>query len=237
MAKIGILFSRKAASNLKAMIDAHAADAGRRLGNTLRPWLRDGETLPDFALALQLPARMIEARARQLVERRDELDGAKNDEEDARLARDHAASALRRKLVEIRRMMIVPLGPQRAAAALGIKGKTAHPSQHALLLSQAEAALKVLGDPGKLKIPPTAAGAFDPVTVVGELEPMVAALRASLVRFDEVRRQRAFRREMKDNALNDLGTAVRALVLLFRGCFLLIGRKDLAAKIREVLPS
>ena len=54
----------EAAVRLGTLIAAHARDVGRRLGDSLRRWLRHGEVLPDFTLVLELPARSVRHAAR-----------------------------------------------------------------------------------------------------------------------------------------------------------------------------
>lgn len=234
MSTIATQLAVKSAARLENLIDTHASDAGRRLGEWFRPGLRDGETLPDFALVLRLSARMIGAGGRHLFERQNALEDARAREDEARFERDQAASTLRRKLVELRRMLVLMHGPRRAAKLLGIEGRTAHRSQHALLVTQAEGFLKLLCDPKRPAVGRAGALSFDPAHAAGELEPAVAELRTALRRCDQVRRTGATRRAAKDRAAAELERAVRCVVFLARGCLLLIRRSDLAEKVRMI---
>ena len=155
MSAIGTQLIVEAALRLGTLIDAHARDAGRQLGEWLRPWLGDRETLPDFRLVLELQGRMIRQASQDLRERQGQLDDARSREAAARYRRDQTASALRRKLVEIRRLLTSVLGPRRTAELAGIEGSTAQASQSALLLSQSQAFLKLLRDPRRLAVPQT----------------------------------------------------------------------------------
>lgn len=74
----------EAALRLGTLIDAHAREAGRQLGEQLSPSLRDGETLPDFTLVLELPARMVRQAGQRLRQCQAELDDARSLEAEAR---------------------------------------------------------------------------------------------------------------------------------------------------------
>ncbi|MCP3956292.1 MAG: hypothetical protein GY719_00415 [bacterium] len=221
------------ATRLGTLIDAHARDAGRQLGECLRPWLREGETLPDFTLVLQLPARMLRQAGQRLRRHRDELDEARDREREARFRRDQTASALHRQLVAIRRILTSAFGSRRAATLLGIAGKTARDSQTVLLLSQADSALERLRDPRKLAIPHPGWN-FDPVAAGGVLEPLVAALSEARDQLDEIRQTRATRLEARNRARSEIARAVHCLVSILGGWFQLIRRTDLAKKVRLI---
>ncbi len=233
MSTIGTKLATEAAARLGTLIDAHAQDAGRQLGEWLRPCLRPGETLPDFSLALQLPARRIRGAEQRLRRDLEELDDATSHEGEARFRRDQTASALCRKLIEIRRLLVAVLGPRRAATLLGIEGRTARGTQPALLLSQAGAFLRLLRDPQKLATP-HADVHFDPAAVAGALEPLVAACREARGELDEVHRANAARVAARDRARSELVFAVRCVVRLLGGWLLLIRRADLTEKLRPI---
>ncbi len=225
----------EAAARLAALIDAHAPDAGRRLGDRLRPWLRDGETLPDFGLGLELPARLIRQAGQRLRRHQHRLDEARSEEREARFHRDQTASALRRKLVEVRRLLTSALGPRRTATLLGV-GKTARSSQPALLLSQAGAFLKLLRDPRRLAIP-RRNRVFDPAVVAGTLEPLAVACAAACDRLDAMCQASAAALEARDRARAELERVMPCVVDGFGGWLVLIGRPDLAEKLRRILRS
>ena len=222
----------EAAVRLGTLIESHARDAGRQLGEWLRPWLREGEVLPDFTLVLQLPARMIVHAGQRLRESRKELDESKSREGEARISRDHTASALRRKLVEIRRLLTAAFGPHHTATVLGIEGKTAHASQYAFLLFQADAFLKALRDPRRLAIPRTAS--FDPAAAAAALEPLIVAFRGAYGHLDEVRRESAARLAARDQARTELVSGIPCVVAILSGWLGLIRRADLTKKLRLI---
>lgn len=222
----------EAAARLDTLIETHARDAGRQLGEGLRPWLREGEDLPDFTLVLQLPARMIQEAGHRLSESQKALDESRIDEGEARDWRDHEASKLRRKLVETRRLVTAVYGPRHAATLLGIEGKTAKASQKGLLSSQADACLKVLRDPKRLAIP-HAAG-FDPAAAAAALEPLIVAFRAAHGRLDEATRASAARLSARDQARTDLDRGLPCVVSILSGWLGLIRRADLAEKLRSM---
>ncbi len=223
----------EAAIRLGTLIDAHARDAGRQLGESLRPWLRDGETLPDFTLVLQLPARMIRHAGQRLRQRQNQLDEVRSEQGEARFQRDQTAAALRRKLVEIRRLLTSAHGPRRAATLLGIEGRTAQESQGALLLAQADACLGLLRDPRRLAIP-RADRYFDPAAAAGALEPLATACREACGRLEEIRRASAASLEARDRVWTELRHGVGSVVRILSGWLLLIGRADLAEKLRLI---
>ncbi len=230
MSNITTNLALEAATRLGTLIDAHARDAGRQLGEWLRPCLRRGETLPDFTLVLQLPARRIRQTGQRLRRSSKALDDATSHEGEARFRLDQTASALRRKLIEIRRLLTAAIGPRRAATLLGIEGRTARGTQPALLLSQAGAVSKLLRDPQKLAIP-HAERFFDPAAVAGALEPLAAACREARDELEEVRRAKTARVEARDRARSELALAVRCVVRLLGGWLGLIRREDLSEKL------
>ena len=220
-----------AAIHLGTLIDAHARDAGRQLGERLCHWLQEREALPDFTLALELPARMVRQAGQDLHERQKELDDARSRERQALFRRDQTAAALRRKLVDVRRLLSSALGPRRTKTLLGIEGDTAKPSQPALLLSQADAFLKLLRNPRRLAIP-HGGSYFDPAAVADDLEPLASALRGARDHLDENRRASAQRLEARDRQRAELTRAVQCVASIASGWFRLIRRDDLVKKLR-----
>ncbi len=233
MSAIGTNFAIEAAVRLGTLVDAHARDVGRHLGEWLRPWLRDGEILPDFTLVLQLPARMIRHAGQRLRERQSELDEARSQEAEALSCRDQTAAALRRKLVQLRQLLASVFGATRATRLLGIAGKTGRASQHALLLSQAEAFLSLFRDPQRLAIPDSAYY-FDPAAATADLEPLAVALREARNHLDEIRQVNAARLEAKDRAWAELDGGLQCAVSILSGWLVLIRRLDLAEKLRLI---
>lgn len=212
----------EAAVRLGTLIESHARDAGRQLGEWLRPWLEEGEDLPDFTLVLQLPARMIRHAGLRLRQSQKELDESRSEEGEAQVSRDQTASVLRRKLVEVRRYMTSVFGPRHTATLLGIEGKTAQASQPALLLSQAEATAKLLRDPKRLAIPQTAH--FNPAAAAAALEPRMVAFRAAHGCLNALRQASAAR----------LDRGLRCVVPILSGWLGLIRRAELTEKLRHV---
>ncbi len=234
MSAIGTNIVIEAAVRLGTLIDSHARDAGRQLGEWLHPWLRSGEALPDFTLVLRLPARMIRHAGQRLRERQSELDEVRSHEGEALFQRNQTTAALRRKLVEIRRLLTPVFGAHRTGKLLGFAGKTALASQPKRLLSQADAFLKALRDPKRPAIPETAYFDFDPSAAAAELEPLLVACREAHSRLDETRQTCAARLEAKDRVRAELHHAVQCVVCIVGGWFLLIRRLDLAQKLRLV---
>ncbi len=219
-----------AASRLAALIHGHARDAGRQLGEWLRPWLRDGEDLPDFALVLDLPARMFEHAAARLRRYEEELADARSREAEARFQRSATASALRRKLVDVRRLLTAVHGPRRTTTLLGIEGGTAHDTQPALLLSHAGAFQELLRDPQQMVVT-RADFTFDPAAIADGVETLAAACGEAGARLDAVRKVSADRREARDHTRSELARAVGCVVGVLGGWFRLIRRSDLARKL------
>ncbi len=232
MSTIGTKLAVEAAVRLGTLIDAHARDAGRQLGEWLRPWLREGEVLPDFTLVLQLPARMIRHAGHRLRESQQQLDESRSRESETRLRRDDAAAALRRELVRTRWLLTGVFGTRRTAVVLGIEGETAHASQHALLLSQAESFLKLFRDPKGLAVP--RAFSVDPVWAATTLEPLIVAFREAYGRLDEIQQASAARLEAKNRTWSELEGSFRCVVSILSGWLGLIRRPDLAAKLRLI---
>lgn len=217
------------ALRLGTLIESHAPDAGPQLGEWLRPWLREGETLPDFTLVLELPARMIAQAGHRVRESQAQLSESGNHENEARGCREQTAAVLRRKLMEIRQFLMALFGSRHTAKLLGFEGATAKTSQPTLLLSQSEALLKVLRDPKRLAIPNTAY--FDPVSAAATLEPPIVAFREAHGQFEKVRQAKAIRCEAGNHKWAELVHGIQCVVRVFSGWFHLIGRPDLVKKI------
>ena len=223
----------EAATRLGTLIDAHAREAGRQLGDGLRPWLREGETLPDFALALELPARGIRRAGERLRRRQRQLEDSRDQERQARFRQRQTASALSRKLVEIRRLLTSKLGPRRAAGLAGIEGKTARACQPARLLVQADAFLELLRDPRR-SATLRRYRVFDPAGLAAALEPLATACRAAGDDVDRACQEIADNSGARDRARAELERVLPSVVDGLCGWLRLIGRADLAQKLRRL---
>lgn len=223
----------EAAVRLGTVIDAHVREAGRQLGAGLRPWLLEGEALPDFALALELPARRIRQAGHCLRRRQQQLEETRNEERQARFRQSQTAAALRRKLVDFRRLLTSAFGPLRAARLTGIEGKTARVRQPALLLAQADAFLELAQDPRR-SATLRRTRVFDPAAVAEALEPLAGACRSAGGDVDRAQQAVAQGLDARDRARAELERSLPSVVDGLCGWLRLIGRGDLAEKLRRI---
>jgi len=233
MASVLVSVRQKAAVVFHTLVETHAAEIGKAIGRRLRPLLREGEVLPDFALVLALLGRLVAAAAAWLV-RSDKVHESGLDEGvEPRVQRDLAALVLRRKVVEIRTLGSAFYG-RRGSAVLGLVGRTAEAVQPELLWRQARTLLARLRDP-QLEAPGNSLKlVFDPVALGRELEPEVSALRQALDAVEREQRQAGTTLAAKEDAMGDLDSVLKACVLVMKGAFALAGRPDVARKLGEL---
>ena len=233
MASINV--RQKIAVAFYSLIETQAAAIGRAIEHRLRPFLKEGETLPDVALVLVLMARMVAAAVAKLMAslkaREDELD----DGVEPRTQRDLAALVVRRKLVELRTLAAAFFGRRRSSDVLGLTGPTAEAVQPELLCQQARTAVDHLLDP-RLEAPGISLRcAFDPVALARNLAPDVTALRQALDAVERHQLKADSALAAKQEAMGEVESVRRASVLVMKGFIALAGRKDLERRLAALL--
>ncbi len=148
-----------------------------------------------------------------------------------RMQRDKLVAAVRRKLIDVRRIVQGLFGPERAVEVVAIDGRTAY--QPDFLWRQAEHTLSRLRSSDfRLPEASTASIALDPTTLADELEPLVTALKASIDAVDLDRRAAATSQQDKIDAIEDHDLLIAACGRIVSGFYLLARRPDLAKRIR-----
>jgi hypothetical protein len=114
---------QKSAEAVIAAGETHKERVVGRLKEALEPQLRRGEKLPDAALLVELVTRALGAASAAMVAADEAHQRELADDAGPRAARDQAAEALYRELVELREIATGLLGGA-AAATLGLSGDT-----------------------------------------------------------------------------------------------------------------
>ena len=152
-----------------------------------------------------------------------------------RMARDGAVSALRQKLIDIRRIVQGLFSPERSLEIVAVDGPTAE--QPELLWRQGEHTIDHLRAPD-FETPEvsTSSVSFEPQPLADELEPMVTVLRESIDALEVERRAAATTHTAKLEAMAEHDALMGACGRILSGFYLLARRPDLARRIRVSLP-
>lgn len=234
MATKSILKRQRTISAVLAAFRAHVQEVLPALGERLTPFLREGETLPDFGLVQGLVGRLLDDVRTRLVEAEklhlDELD----QDLGPRFELRQLVSTVRSKLMAIRRIGEGLFGLERSAEIVPVEGPTAENPE--ALWRQAELTVSRLRKPD-LASPSVALDAVDfvPSQVADELETDVTALRQSLDAVGLERRKAESTLSARDQMVGESDLVLRGSVRLLTGYFLLAGRPDLARRIRLTL--
>ena len=231
MASRLVVLRQRLANKIHAALERFSEVVAPVIGERTAPFLEEGEALFDFPLLQRVLGRMVEASFEQMVTAdKAHFDELTNDIA-PRIERDKLVEAVRRKLIDVRRIVQGLFGLQRAVEVVAIDGQTA--SQPDLLWRQAEHTLSRLRSPD-LRLPEasTASIALDPTTLADELEPMVTALKRSIDSVDLDRRAAATSQQDKQDAMADHDLLIAACGRILSGFYLLARRPDLADRIR-----
>ncbi len=234
MASRLVVLRQRLANTIHAALERFSEVVAPVLGERTGPFLQDGEVLFDFSLLQRVLGRMVEASFERMVAAdKAHLDELTNDIA-PRIERDKLVAAVRQKLIDVRGIVQGLFGRKRAVEVVAVDGETA--TQPDLLWRQAEHTLSRLRSPDlRLPAASTAAFAFDPTTLADELDPMVAALEASITTVNLDRRAAATSQQEKKDAIEDHDLLITACGRIVSGFYLLAQRPDLADRIRLAL--
>lgn len=176
MASKQVVDRQKAAQEVLAGGETHLTELSSRLEAELKPYLKRGETLPDAATLVVLCLRALAQSRDELVKADAAHDAELADDAGPRESRDGAAVGVRGQLIELRALVLALYG-MAGVRALELSEET--PTDAMQLLRRGEAVCAALKG-AKLPAPRRKGAALDAKEILGELEPEVAALRASL---------------------------------------------------------
>lgn len=235
MASILVVLRQRLTAAIGAAVSAFGEKVTPVLNRRIEPFLERGEAAFDFLLLQQVLNRMISASLDRLVEADKAHFDELTDDIAPRLMRDKAVSALRQKLIEIRRIVQGLFGLERAVEVVAVEGATAE--QPELLWRQGEHTLTRLRDP-KLRMPAasTSSVMLDPLQLADELEPKVSAVRSAIDSIELEQRLAAASLQVKQEAMAKHDVIVGACGRILAGFYLLADRPDLARRIRLSLP-
>ena len=231
MASRLVVLRQRLANAIHAALERFSEIVSPVINERTAPFLQEGEVLFDFPLLQRVLGRMVEASFERMVAAdKAHLDELANDIA-PRMERDQWVEAVRRKLIDVRRIVQGLFGTERAVEVVAIDGRTAH--QPDFLWRQAEHTLSRLRSPD-LRLPEasTASIALDPATLADELEPLVIGLKGSIDAVDLDRRAAATSVQDKKEAMADHDLLIAACGRIVSGFYLLARRPDLADRIR-----
>lgn len=235
MASRLVVLRQRLAKSLHAAFAGFGEEVTPVITERFAPFLAEGEPVFDFAQLQRVLQAMGEVTFDAMVAAdKAHLDELGNDVA-PREERNEAVAAVRRKLVDVRRMLIGLFGTVRTAEIVAVDGDTAY--QPELLWRQGEHTLSHLRDP-ELRLPEakTDSIVFEPQKLADELEPLVVRLRAAIDKAELDRRVAATTHKVKTEAIDEHDLLIGACARILSGFYLLARRPDLADRIRLSLP-
>lgn len=178
MAEKQITSRQKATDAVYKSVVTHSEITGRAWAKRYTPYLEEGETMPDMALAMKLVGREMVATTTVMVEASEDHERELADDTLPRKKRDERKNKLLKKVVDVRDSINSVLG-QGALKALGISGRT--PQEPVALIKTAKKMAKGLEDE-EVKLPgPRVKGiTLDRVVLAGELRELINPLQEAL---------------------------------------------------------
>ncbi len=220
----------KLAEMLKQVFGALAEEVAARRVELLAPELRPGEAMPDAELEYELYLRLLDRRLDEAVEAERAYRRAGHRFKILSRRRDETTAELSQQLGGLRQVVDLARGKGTAAALLDIKGRTERRQEG--VCSQAGDALVRLGElePGESL---NAGVADDPEAWRGMIEAPYRRLEA--LRRSVLKQQKTLDGLLiaKDQAFALFDETARGLVRIAEGQCQLVGRKDLAKRVRQ----
>ena len=220
-----VLWRIKAAGALRGAINQHKARAATGYRRRFAEDLRDGETLPDPTLALELAGRSVTRAIEYLVEadnvycgrvvRRKHLN---------RACIEVARWEVYPELVDVRRAIDAAFGREKAGNVHEMTGKTRRKPNR--LYPQLEGLVRSLRNPRALPPPKRPGARVDREGWLDQLEPGYRKLTEMLDELDQAERQEHKRREERDFELESFDVVYAEALAFVRSVFCLGGIPD-----------
>ena len=211
------------------MIEQNAATIGATLAARYAPYLRAGETMPDFALVYRLGGRLIEDRVTKLVDANLALEQEATDDAEPRARRDASEAALRERVSFVRSQVIGIFGDPGLRAYAFWEPLPTGPEA---LESYAVSVVKSLGQP---KVVPTAvsrSATFSAEAAAQELRPLIDALHVALDHVAKERSELSTAQLAKNDAMRANDTDFIAVNGLTEAGARAAGRHDIADRLQ-----
>ena len=215
---------------LEEVFGAVSKTVAARQAELLSPELEPGERLPDTELEHELYFRLLRRRLRRAVEAEHAYRRGDIKHRELKRQRSQATSDLKRQVGGLRQIVDLALGKGTSARLLGIKGRTQRRQDG--IASQA-ADLLIRLSALTLKDPVIAGVSADPAVWRGMIEP--AYVRLVALRKDALKQEKMLDGLLidKDRAFALFDDVARGLIRIAEGQCQLVGRKDLAKRVRQ----
>ncbi len=230
MASKVVVDKQKSAESVIAAGETHASATQEALLVILKPHLKKGEVMPDFAAVMRLSCAALEAAKNVMIEKDAEHEAELSDDPEVRARRDAAAAATSEELVSLREVLTGLYGG--AIAGKVLPGST---PQDATMLARfaGEAAANLK----KAKFPAARVkGAkVDVAELTESLESKSATLTTELKAVQREVREAEATLTAKNEAILAYDEVFMAVANGLQGILKLAGKNDLAARVRPSL--
>lgn len=227
MASKQVTDREKSAHSVMAAGEANADLVQAALADQVKPLLKKGEPLPDFAATVRLSCAALGAATQRMVKADSAHDTELGDDAPVREARDAAQAALREELIGLREMIIGAYGGPTASRLF--LGST---PEDPVVLSRF--AGEVADGLDKIKLPaPRIKGArLDVAETTGSLRDKRAGLDRLLKDLQRELREAQKTLDAKTAAIAAYDQVFAGVATTLSGLLRLAGKADLAAKVR-----
>lgn len=227
MASKQVVDREKSANAVVAVSETQSEATGDALGKLLKPYVKKGESAPDFAMVLLLIGRAIESAKVRMVNADAAHEAELGDDDGVRAARDAARDVLSDKLVELREVLTGAFGAAMASAILS--GPT--PQDPALLVRFAGEVVTALG---RVKLPPSRikGAKLDKAETAAEITDLQTALDKRIKSVAREVREAQATLEAKNQELAAYDAIFAGGAKALEGLLLLAGKTELAAKVK-----
>jgi hypothetical protein len=223
----------KATRVIVAAADTHAVEIAAGVEEVLRPYLREGETMPDVALLATLVGRWQTGTNQELLVADEAHEIELGDDLEPRQARDMAGEAVRQVLIDVRSTVETSYG-EVGLRRLRLDG--AIPTDPSVVATTARRVAAILEDPA-IEMPPPRRRSLgvDRAAVAADIREALPVLDQALAAVARETREAERTLAGKRKALERSDRAtVRGGGWLAATCAL-AGRDDLAAKVRPTV--
>ena len=233
MFKFSIVVVDRIRSGLSVLTAAaqQGPDLAAKMAERIRPYLTEGEEVPDFGRPLELLTRGMRSRLNRVVGLEEKLYALLYTLEELRAERDRLIDTALRIYSRNRHILEVEF----VAPRFDLLGHEPPPSKEIVALGRyVDNTVTLLTSPnvdkamGESRIEPT----FAPAARAAELQAVSLELGATSEKLTSVRREIDPVLEEKHEAMADYDTAFLPVARLFSACFLYVGNKELAKKLR-----
>ena len=228
MASKQVLDRQKLTSLVVAAGQSHGALIAQRLGDTLLPYVKRGETLPDLKLVSDLCLRWLSDAESTLVAADLAHERELADDSEPRRRRDEHAAALREQLIDLRDLVSALYGTD-ATLALGMSGET--PTDAVALSRQGKNVLLALASV-RLPKPRRRGAELSPKEIEAELKPAVAALDQALADVARESREAQATLAARDTAWAEFERRYSATTAVLAALLAAAGETALSEKLR-----